>query len=147
MDLHIWSSAKALAHRPDKPTYAIRIFSSWSTDQDKAPFLEIPLYVAVAQYVFDDNDTWPFRVTNGPKWFDEETAEAIIRDLAAHISRLEALVVSCSREQNRSPAVAGALNVIFSLGQDPKALHQKYEDSNRFVYETMVGVAQRMGLR
>ena len=129
------SLEEAVEHHPNKSTYVIRIFSSGGAGQ--TPLQDSKLYKKINIYTFDDNDTYPFRIESGPKWFDEQIAEEIIRGFSEHKEGVEALVVHCVMGSNRSPAIAIALNEIFSLGQDSNLLMQEFEDYNRHVYNTM----------
>lgn len=147
MDLHIFGKWDAQKFQPAKPTYAIRIFSSYSQDFDKKPLTDSPLYHRIVEQTFDD--IWPDYLGVGfsnPIMFTEEMAASIIRDFSAHKDSIEALLVHCSRGINRSPAVALALNDIFGLGHDSVRLKAKYKEANWFVYDTLKAVARTIVL-
>lgn len=137
MNIHILSAWDAQDFVPTKPTYGIRIFSTWQLKDPIEPLVQSPFYIHVASYIFDDNDTHPWRMENGPKWFDSELADLLITDFEKYKDSVDALMVHCSRGINRSPAVAIALNERYSLGQNGDALKQKYEMHNRWVYLTL----------
>ncbi len=147
MDLHIFGKWDAQKFQPAKPTYAIRIFSSYNTDSDKKPLVNSPLYHRIVEQTFDD--IWPGSPTVGfrnPTMFTDEMADSILRDFSAYKDSIEALVVHCSRGINRSPAVALALNEIFGLGYDPDQLKIQYPDATWFVYDTLKAVARTIVL-
>ncbi len=129
----------ALEYSPDRSTYAIRIFFSSLTDRQ--PLMDSPFFKQIAEYVFDDNDVYPFWFEQGSVWFDDDIAERMIGDFIQHKEGVEALLVHCSLGESRSPAVAMALNEIFELGHDVDFLKSEYEKYNRHVYETMMRVA------
>ena len=140
MDLHILSLPDAIEFLPDKPTYAIRIFSSWDNQRKIRPLQSSELYTSINQYVFDDND----RAEVGPIWFDKGLAKKIMEDFKENKSSAEALLVHCSIGKNRSPAIAIALNEIFNLGHNSEELKQKYggfNGFNRHVYKTLLNSA------
>ena len=128
-----------MAYQPEKPTYVIRIFSSRLAERE--PLKKSPLYHKIAEYVFDDNDTFPFLIESGPVWFDEKIAEAVINDFSEFRTNVEALVVHCGLGANRSPAIAISLNEIFEFGQDSLSLMRQFDQYNRHVYEVMKRVA------
>lgn len=143
MDLHIFGKWDAQEFQPSKPTYAIRIFSSYNTDSDKKPLATSPLYHRIVEQTFDD--IWPDYPGVGfenPIMFSEEMADSIIRDFSAHKDSIDTLLVHCSRGINRSPAVALALNEIFNLGYNPHELKKKYPHATWFVYDTLKEVAR-----
>ncbi len=147
MDLHIFGKWDAQTFQPTKPTYAIRIFSSYSQDFDKKPLATSPFYQRIVEQTFDD--IWPGSPTFGfqnPTMFSEQMAESIIRDFSAHKDSIDVLLVHCARGMNRSPAVALALNEIFDLGHDPQMLKTQYPDSTWFVYRTLKEVASKLSL-
>ncbi len=147
MDLHIFGKWDAQKFQPTKPTYAIRIFSSYSQDFDKKPLAKSPLYHRIVEQTFDD--IWPDYPGVGfenPIMFTEEMADSIIRDFSAHKDSIDALLVHCSRGMNRSPAVGLALNEIFNLGYNPDELKTKYPDATWFVYRTLKEVAGKLSL-
>ena len=131
----------AIYHLPDKPTYAIRIASPGFNNLREFPLENSPLYVGISEYIFDDADDF-YR----PEWavmFDEDIAGRVLQDFEIHRDGCESLLVHCSKGENRSPAVAIALNEIFGLGQDSAALKEQYPDSNWFVYKILKKVAEQ----
>jgi len=137
MDLHILSLRAALDFKPAKPTYAIQIYSSFSSVRSK---LSVESYTHIAQYVFDDNDE---RFTAGPVTITTDIADSIVREFAEWKDRVEALLVQCSRGENRSPAVAMALNELFNLGHDSAKLKGQFNVYNDFVYRAVLLAGQR----
>ena len=138
MDLHIMSLSEAVGHQPVKPTYAIRIHSSFS---DYKPELQKShFYQRIAEYIFDDNDAF---YQAGPVTITENIANALVRDFAESKNGVEALLVHCSRGKNRSPAVAIALNEIFNLGHNSEELKSRFNESNWAVYKAILEAGQR----
>lgn len=109
MDLHILSLDVAEKFVPDKPTYALRIFSSRRTYE---PLPANPLYLRISEYIFDDN-VGPFQA--GPISITDDIAREMVIDFAKYRDQVSALLVQCDRGINRSPAVAVALNDVFGL--------------------------------
>jgi len=145
MDLHIFGKWDAQEFQPIKPTYVIRIFSSYSDDLDKKPLADSPFYRRIVEQTFDD--IWPGSPSVGfqnPTMFTEEMADSIIRDFSAHKDSIDALLVHCSRGKNRSPAVALALNEVFNLGYNSQELKKQYPDATWFVYRTLKEVAGKL---
>jgi predicted protein tyrosine phosphatase len=138
MDVHILSLWDALAFEPVKPTYAIRIKSSFSEAGRKLK--DSALYKRIVEYTFDDNDHF-FQA--GPVSITTEIADALLMDFAEHKKGVEALLVHCSRGKNRAPAVAIALNEIFGLGYDQKELKNRFRALNTEVYSTISEAGQR----
>ena len=141
MDLHILSEQDALEFLPAKPTYAIRIFSSWTDEEKIRPLQNSKLYLKIRKYVFDDNDN----VELGPIWFDRDLAKKVLNDFKGFKNLTEALLVHCSEGENRAPAVAMALNEIFNLGQNADELRERYggfNGYNRRVYNTLKELAK-----
>ncbi len=142
MDLNILDWRGALEHEPQKPTYAIRIFGTYV--QPPIPELKnSPFYERIATYVFDDLIERPSSILITP-----EIAQEIIGDFSRYRDRASALVVHCSRGKNRSPAVAMALNDLFSLGHvslghGPETLERRFQDYNRKVYRTVMEAGRK----
>ncbi len=141
MDLHIMSSIGAIKHRPDKPTYAIRIYSSAFYEQVKGYKLrESIFYRKIVEYIFDDNDR-SFQA--GPVTITNALADTIVGDFAENKAQTEALLVHCTQGQNRSPAVVIALNEIFTLGQNSEELCDRFKRYNRAVYRAIMEAGER----
>jgi predicted protein tyrosine phosphatase len=144
MDLHILSRWDAEKFEPNKLTHAIRIFSSYDSPSDRKSLRKSALYKHIGQYEFDDNDTHPILVKCGDKWLDEETAKQIISEFKENKGEVEALLVHCSRGENRAPAVTIALNDLFDLDNDSVSLREKYPHTNHFVYEMLMRVGKSL---
>ncbi len=132
---------EAFCYEPTTMTYAISIESPRTPPKDRYRPKDSPLYTKVA-YEFDD--VWPGIESIKDVLFSEGLAERIIREYSGQKENHEALLVHCARGKNRSPAVAMALNEIFSLGHDSEELKAKYKEANWFVYETMISVGRRI---
>ena len=130
------SSKEAILHEPNKPTYAIRIFSSPTSDNGRDPLRNSDFYRKIVEYVFEDTD--PFIFQAGQTIITSEIARSIVSDFAEHKNSIEALAVHCYFGKNRSPAVAISLNEIFGLGANSKELKQKFNEYNRYVYDTLM---------
>lgn len=140
-EIHILSLEEAIAYQPDKPTYAIRIFSP-SADHSLYPLDESGFYTVIREYFFDDtlHDMLP---TQDPeteeiyKPFTPEIAHTIISDFEESY-RSEDLMIHCTYGMNRSPAIAIALNDIFNLGSDSGQLQQEFMEYREWIYELMI---------
>lgn len=140
MDLHIFGWGEVFTFQPTKPTYAIRITSSQNYPLDQKPLVDSPFYTKIVKYRFDDIE--PGLRIDGLR-FTGAIAERILQDFKPHKDSIEALLVHCTFGENRSPAVAIALNEIYSLGHDTPALKEQYSRMNKFVYRTLIEVAKR----
>lgn len=143
MDLHIFGAMQAREFQPEKPTYVIRIFSSYSHDFDRKPLVS-PHYTAINGYTFDD--VWPGMCPRGRIMITEDIAETVLRDFVNAKDSVDALLVHCTRGINRSPAVGIALNEIFGLGHDTDALKEKYPEATWYAYGMLKEVAGRLRL-
>lgn len=144
MDLLIFSLGDAINFQPVKQTYAIRIYSSgYSEWMSSLKLKDSSIYAKIKEYVFDDNDNF---FKGGPLTIDEAIARTIINDFKEEEENIEALLVHCTKGQNRSPAVAMALNDIFTLGHDTRELRRKYPFANGYVYCMLVETAKKMSL-
>lgn len=139
MDIHIFSLEDAVSYQPDKPTHAIKIYSSFS--DFRWPLQNSPFYVSQFEYVFDDNFG---RFQAGPVSITPNLADKLVRDFAEYISQVKALLVHCSGGKNRAPAVAIALNETFELGANTKELKRKFPDANWEVYEMVLQAGRRL---
>ncbi|MFA4887241.1 MAG: hypothetical protein WC595_03440 [Candidatus Nanoarchaeia archaeon] len=141
-DLHILSAIGASQHQPTKPTYAIRIHST-NAQLEPRPFVPSLHYLHIKEYTFDDNDTQPWRIENGPQWFTSEMAKDIIEGISSTRSSIESVIIHCSAGKNRSPGVARALNEIFSFGHLSALLRGNYPNANHHVYQTLKEAAKK----
>ena len=139
MDLHITDYCGALEHRPSKNTYAIRISAPRFPACD--PLIASDFYKCISSYSF--NDTLPGRVMPGEILFSEDLALRMLRAFDYDRMVCESLLVHCSQGQNRSPAVAMALNDLFSLGHDTGKLMEQYPEYNTHVYNILKKVGER----
>lgn len=141
MQLLIMSRHEARNYEPLVNTYAIRIFSSELFYPDDK--LQGSLFYKVIQYyLFDDIE--PGRFFGPGIMFNEDIAARILRDFQEHREGVEALLVHCTFGKNRSPAVAIALNEIFSLGNDSEALKKQYDQLNKHVYNVLKETASKL---
>jgi predicted protein tyrosine phosphatase len=146
MDLKVLGCVGAVYFVPDRPTYAIRLYSSKAGDWQKTSLQGSAFYLRVAEYVFDDNEMYPFRMENGPVWITDDIASRIIDDFSEHVSAVDCLLVHCIRGKNRSPAVAMALNEVFKLGHDDEELKKRYPEFNRYAYGKIIEAAKKRKL-
>ncbi|MBI2103361.1 hypothetical protein HYT55_05960 [Candidatus Woesearchaeota archaeon] len=140
MDLHIFGWGEVFAFQPTKSTYAIRIASSKNYPLDQKPLVDSTLYTRIVKYTFDDIE--PGMGIDGLR-FTRTLAEQILRDFQQHKDSIEALLVHCAFGENRSPAVAIALNEIFALGHETSVLKERYPELNKFVYRTLLETAKQ----
>lgn len=155
MDLLVQSLEEALSYQPDRPTYAIRIFSKIRTS--RPPLQDSPLYTAINEYVFDDVQpprTWLswdkviswLGLETGYIMMNETIAEELLLDFDREGRDCETLLVHCYAGVNRSPAVAVALNRIFDLGHDNDTLIKTYPESNWYIHNLLLETAERLSL-
>ncbi|EKE28093.1 MAG: hypothetical protein ACD_3C00101G0004 [uncultured bacterium (gcode 4)] len=135
MELRILSLSESVAHTPEKPTYAIRIFNSREHLAHLFNLQKSDNYIWIDCYGFDDNEAhwrqcWPVSI-------NEDIAKKIIENFIKYRERVDSLIVNCTRWINRSPSVAIALNDIFQLWADSDELFAKYPDYNHLVYVTL----------
>jgi hypothetical protein len=156
MDITVCSLDAALAHVPCKPTYAIRIFSPRHYYKPggvvrAAPLLPSDQFRHTEVYLFDDVTPGMARLNREAPiheptvLFDEDIARKIITDFETYSEGCEALLAHCHMGRNRSPAVAIALNDIFSLGHNSQALFNQHPATRQFVYDTMMKAAAKLG--
>ena len=115
MDIIIAGHRLAREFRPTGRAYAIRIFGSGGEyDADAAEPLN-------GEYVFTDtvrfDETRKLNEGKSGLWFDGWMAQAMIGRFLAHRERCNQLLVHCYAGEERSPAVAKALNDRFELGE------------------------------
>lgn len=153
MDIRIFNDESMVFYRPEKPTFSIRVFNHKKENGEVMPLVNSDLYVAEKRYFFDDitlGDARHFDNFNHSLWFfknirrinykvfDKDTARAIISDFKEVIPRTECLAVSCEYGAGRAPAIAIALNEIFSLGQDSNKMRLNFINYNSYVYEMLI---------
>ena|SRR3990172_9511831 len=139
MDLLIMGLNDATEYIPIKPTYAPRIFSSFSPDMaEDFPLINSKNYMAIRDYVFDDNDS---SYEAGPVWINGDIAKKIIQEYQKYQEKTECLLVHCTQGKNRSPTVAMVFNDVFNLGYSSQELKEKYNAFNRHTYKTLMDSA------
>lgn len=143
-EIHICSLEEAIAYDPVQPTYAIRIFSP-SADDSLYPLEDSPLFTTIQEHFFDDTfPDMPFDVSTDPQDiyvpFVPDMAYRIISEFEQQY-RNETLLVHCKYGMNRSPAIAIALNDIFSLGHDSEYLQHEFPEYREYIYEVMIDIA------
>src|SRR3989338_10747350 len=132
IELLIMSRGDISTYNPPVPTYVIQISSSFDPAVD--PLIDSEFYTR-RHYIFDDND---HRFKAGPVFLDDHIAQAIVSDFQSNMAQVQALIVQCSLGRNRSPAVAIALNDLFSLGYDSEILKKQYPVFNRAIYDKII---------
>lgn len=144
MQIHIFGADEAIKHNPIVPTYAIRIWNThrFMRSAGRGPLIDSNNYLKIYPYEFDDID-YP---EPNKKCFDDDIAQKMLSDFQQGFTGCEALLVHCTLGQNRSPAVALALNQIFNLGNDSDELYDKFPNLTRTVYVRCLNAAQKMGL-
>ena len=141
MDLNILSLSDALAFTPTKRTHAIRIYSNYNhAELRNYKLVDSKFYLKIGEYVFDD--IWPGLESEDKIMFTSKLASTILADFESIKDECESLMIHCSQGVNRGPAVAIALNDIYSLGHDSSQLEKKYSESNWFVYNMLIEVAR-----
>jgi hypothetical protein len=131
---------------PDTPTLAIRIFDSPASFgynrfpvREGSRLQESAHYQAILEYEFDDIDLMRKNQVAAGVAFNRSLARQILSDFKQHYREGMDLMVHCNAGQRRSPAVAGGLNDIFTLGHD--RFLNDHPDFNRHVYWTMIDTA------
>ena len=90
MDLLIMGLNDATEYIPIKPTYAPRIFSSFSPDMaEDFPLINSKNYMAIRDYVFDDNDS---SYEAGPVWINGDIAKKIIQEYQKYVCDAEQIM-------------------------------------------------------
>ncbi len=145
MEIVIASIFEALLFEPEKETYAIRIFGGQHRDLASYRLKESPLFVHVAEYVFDDLESGSPMAPHYV-WPTSGIADRIVAYFQAHGLESEVLLAHCLFGRNRAPAVAIALNDTFGLGQDSAALKRRYPHMNTLVYALMLEAGKRISL-
>ncbi len=146
MDLVILSISDAIKYVPNNNTYAIRIHgfhlsTHWTREFN---LVSSPNYVHAASYIFDDIDLAYNPYGDKGLLFDEGIAKKILDDFKEKGLACDTLMVHCTKGQNRSPAVAIALNEIFGLGNDSVMLKDKYDGLTRHVYDVLIRTAKNI---
>ena len=146
MKIDVLSYEDAMLHFvPRVPTVAMRIISS--TKNGYLPLEKSPLYLAIFEYQFNDlrpEEVNPNDLGGGKRYilFNRKIARQIIGDFDGVRDRAQGLMVHCYAGVGRSPAVASALNNIFSLGGDSSVWET--QKMNEFVYSKLMDVAKTM---
>lgn len=143
MIIDVLSASMAERFVPKVPTIAMRIYGSRG---EYEPLIDSPLYIATFKYRFEDlgpEDLDPNELERkGFILFDDEIARRIITAFAVNRHNAQGLMVHCKAGEGRSAGVASGLNDAFSLGANPG--DWETPKMNRYVYETIVGVADKM---
>lgn len=100
------------------------------------------MYRGVNSYVFDDID--PFFHPDDGVMIDAGIADEIVRDFDKCRHGVEALLVHCLMGENRSPAVAIALNEVFGLGHDTRILMESYSAYTMYAYDKLCEAGKRL---
>ena len=132
----------ALDYLPNKLTYAIRIRSSNIPPKYFLPLAASPNYLPPREYLFDDIDC----PRPGKILLNKDLAREIILDYNNLRGNSQDLLVHCQRGQNRSPAIALALNKIFNLGEDSNELIEKYRYGTWWMTNLLLNQAKELGL-
>jgi predicted protein tyrosine phosphatase len=139
MDIKILSTEQLFAYYPPPMTYGIRITPPFERGHVD-PLPQADRYHHFVTYEFDD--IVPELARSFQILFSEDLAWRILLDFHRHRKDCSTLVTSCLRGQNRSPAVAMALNEVFALGQDQRVLQRVYPELDKRVYHTLLRVAE-----
>lgn len=144
MQIHILGYDEAEKHIPKVPTYAIRIWNThgFMRPMGRGPLINSPNYKKIQSYEFDDIS----HPETGKICFDNNIAKKILIDFQQDFTGCEALLVHCTVGENRSPAVALALNQIFNLGNDSDELYDKFPELSRIVYTKCLQASKEIGL-
>ncbi len=137
MEIVIKTLFDVIKYEPLNPTYVIRIFSPGKYTKpisERAQLIESPNYKKQFIYFFNDEI---FNIS------DETNARKLIADFSRNKDGIESLLVHCVLGQNRSPAVAIALNDIFNLGNDRRELMRLYPKFNQSIYRRMVEIGNQ----
>jgi hypothetical protein len=148
------SALRALEHRTNNPTYAIRIFDYLNHDSN--PWVQplvLPAHSIVVSYEFQEYDMDSYnrpdvRANYGDEEIDQLQEKAFNEDIARELiyhfmenraGRLE-LLVHCNAGWERSPPVAQALNDLFSLSPE----YEREKIRKKFIYRVMMKVGRTM---
>lgn len=138
MDLKIFRLSKAITYQPINPTYAIRIGSK---NSDFEYELQKSGLYTIVKYIFDDDDPrWRHRKANSIT-INETIARKILIDFEEKGLDKETLLVHCIVGENRSPAVAIALNEIYDLGHDTEQLKREFPEATWYAYRMLLKIA------
>lgn len=144
MELEILGWRDAIIYEPKNPTYAIRIHSA--TTRFNFALQESDLYTIV-EYTFDDNDPTGWgRMSRNSITIDEYIAGRILNDFREQGLDKDTLLVHYALGKNRSPAVGIALNEIYGLGHDTEELKRRFPETNWYVYDMLLKVAEKFSL-
>jgi len=132
--MSVWDTVKYV---PVNETYVVRILNS---DGRLNKELKDSKLYRIHEYTFDDNDP-RYEGTPGGIMIDEDIARSIIEDFRNGREGCSDLLVHCTRGEDRSPAVAIALNEIFDLGENTEELKDKHRVYTRWIYRVMMETA------
>lgn len=144
MAIIIRNRQDVLEYSPLVPTYAIRIADCGCTDQLKPLFNSLN-FRRINAYEMSDGE--PDANGNGPIEF--HVAEKLILDyiLAREdFGDIQDILIHCNEGRSRSPAVGGALNEIFNLGNPIWRISVDYPQYNDYVYKQLIRTARQMGI-
>lgn len=133
---------EVLKYNPLVPTYAIRI-ADYGTAGQLRPLILSSNYKRINIYEMSDGQ--PDAKGNGP--IESCVAEKLIRDfiqVRLDFKDLQDILIHCNEGRSRSPAVAGALNEIFNLGNPVWRISVDYPEYNIHVYNQLVRIAQEL---
>lgn len=134
MEIHILSRRMAEKRRPKKSELMIGILDSLPPANSPVSPPESDLRADYLTYTFDDI----VRSVGDHVLIDENIARRIVNDFKQYKDEIDSLAVHCRAGLSRSPAVAKALNVGFSLGASKENF--KYCLPNLTVYKTIMNV-------
>lgn len=152
LDISVKSARQASEFNPRSRTTLIRILDFHKPTRLQRPYpplLYESRFAKILSYSFDDLTPRPFQDGSIPankkhqyKLFSESDAAKIIMDFSKIKDISDYLIVHCYLGRSRSPAVAAALNHMFSLGIDDSSFMDEDTRANMHVYSTMVQVAR-----
>jgi len=155
--IRVMSLGEAKRYEPKKPTYAIRIRSPEKWDADNFGQLKQSEWYndslgksRIHEYIFCDIDDPNYEVDNDEGSGDdtvlinEQIASRILRDFRKSLGKFEELLVHCIMGEGRSPAVALALNDLFSLGEDSFSFSERYPKLTQLVYREIVRAGYKL---
>lgn len=154
MRIDVLAECQIPNYEPERPTIAIRIFDSSlkNSNSERTLPLSHPNFTKEFKYFFDDIDpirdpeySSPSRLKNY-FLFDRDMALTMLKDFKSAYNKRKTrdLMVHCFLGRGRSPAIAKAINDIFSLDND--ILFLEFRSFNMYVYNQMIEAACRLNL-